>query len=98
MTFESGNGNDSSVWSAVAPQVRAAGARTLVYDRVGLGKSGPLPASYSIDEEVGRLKQLLRHCDVTGPIILVGASHGETNSAIVAANNRQIKGWCFWMP
>jgi pimeloyl-ACP methyl ester carboxylesterase len=92
VVFEAGNGNDSTAWSAVAPRVRAAGVRTLVYDRAGLGKSGPPPASYTIDEEVGRLKQLLRHCEVTGPIILVGASHGGTISSIMAAENPQIRG------
>lgn len=92
VVFEAGNGNDSSVWSAITPRIREAGVRTFVYDRAGLGKSGPPPATYSIDEEVGRLARLLRFCGVDGPIILVGASHGGTISTIMAAENRQVAG------
>ena len=32
VVFEAGFGNESSVWSAITPQIRAAGARTFVYD------------------------------------------------------------------
>jgi pimeloyl-ACP methyl ester carboxylesterase len=92
VVFEAGNGNDSSVWSAITPGVRAAGVRTLVYDRAGLGNSGPPPATYTIDEEVGRLASLIKTCGVDEPIILVGASHGGTISTILAADNRQIAG------
>jgi pimeloyl-ACP methyl ester carboxylesterase len=91
VVFESGNGNDSTVWTDIAPRVRAAGVRTLVYDRAGLGKSGPPPHSYSIGEEVVRLQALLQACGVGGPIMMVGASHGGSISLLLAARDRRIK-------
>lgn len=92
VVFEAGNGNDSTVWSAVAPRVRALGIRTLVYDRAGLGRSGPLPAGYSIESEVGRLRSLLDICDVEGPILFVGASYGGAIGLLTAAADARIAG------
>ena len=40
MVFESGLGEDVATWSNVQPEV-ALFARTLAYDRAGLGKSDP---------------------------------------------------------
>lgn len=91
VVFESGNGNDSSVWASIATRVQAAGVRTLVYDRAGLGKSGPPPRTYSIGEEVARLQALLQACAVGGPIVMVGASHGGSISLLLAARDRRIK-------
>lgn len=92
VVFESGNGNDSSVWSAVTPKVQAAGARTLVYDRAGLGKSGPPPVGGSIGGEVARLRDVIRACGIVGPVILVGASHGGSIGLLLAARDAQVKG------
>lgn len=90
--FEAGNGNDSSVWSAVAQRVRAMGNRTFVYDRAGLGKSGPQPANYSIESEVKRLRSLLDICQVKGPILFVGASYGGAIGLLAAAADPRIAG------
>jgi pimeloyl-ACP methyl ester carboxylesterase len=51
VVFESGGGDDSSVWSKIEPQVRRRNAvATVVYDRAGLGRSEPKPGSYRIDD------------------------------------------------
>jgi pimeloyl-ACP methyl ester carboxylesterase len=92
VVFEAGNGNDSTVWSAVTGPVQAAGARTLVYDRAGLGKSGKPPARASIESEVARLRGVMQACGVSGPVILVGASHGGSIAQLLASQSRQIKG------
>src|ERR1700682_3289189 len=53
VVFDSGFGNDSGVWSQIAPRIRAAGVQTLVYDRAGMGKSTiNTAAPYSIDNDV----------------------------------------------
>src|SRR5262249_55712251 len=53
VAFESGFGNDSSVWADIAPKIRAAGAQTFVYDRAGMGKSTiDTSAPYTIDNDV----------------------------------------------
>lgn len=44
VVFESGNGNDSTVWDALEPQVRALGVRTFRYDRRGYGRSAHFAA------------------------------------------------------
>jgi pimeloyl-ACP methyl ester carboxylesterase len=43
IVFESGGGDDSSVWSNIEPLIRErAEVRTIVYDRAGLGKNLPV--------------------------------------------------------
>ena len=76
--FESGNGNDSTVWEVITPRVRALGVRTFAYDRAGLGRSDPAPATYTVEAELGRLQRVLRLCQVTGPILFVAHSYAAT--------------------
>lgn len=78
MVFESGNGNDSTVWEVITPRVRALGVRTFAYDRAGLGRSDPAPATYTVEAELGRLQRVLRLCQVTGPILFVAHSYAAT--------------------
>jgi pimeloyl-ACP methyl ester carboxylesterase len=75
--FDSGSGDDSSVWSAVAPMVSKF-ARVVVYDRAGLGKSDPKTGNDPISSEdsLDVLKQLLKKEDIKPPYILVGHSRG----------------------
>lgn len=77
VVFESGNGKDSTVWDAIAPRVRALGARTFAYDRAGLGRSDPAPATYTVEAELARLQRVLRMCRVRArssswPIAMAG--------------------------
>jgi pimeloyl-ACP methyl ester carboxylesterase len=95
VVFESGGGDDSSVWAGVEPKIRALGVRTVVYDRAGLGQSDLNPAPYSIDGEARALETALDRCDVRGPIVLVSHSYGGFVSMIVAASDPRVAGVVF---
>jgi pimeloyl-ACP methyl ester carboxylesterase len=93
VVFESGFGNDSSVWSQIAPRIRAAGAQTLVYDRAGMGNSTiNMTAPYSIDNDVHILRTVLARCGVTGPIVMVGHSYGGAIALVAATEDQRING------
>ncbi len=92
VVFESGNGNDSSVWAAITPRVRQLGVRTFVYDRAGLGKSRPRVGPYRIDREVGFLARVLRKCEVRGPLILVAHSYGGLMALLMSSANSDVDG------
>jgi pimeloyl-ACP methyl ester carboxylesterase len=91
--FEAGFGNDSSVWSAIEPRVRAGSFRTLVYDRAGMGQSTIDAARpYSLDNDVDILRTLLSRCGVTGPVVFVGHSYGGAIGLVAATRDARIKG------
>ncbi len=93
VVFESGGGEDSSEWSNIEPVIRERGkARTVVYDRAGLGKSDPDPRPYRIEDEATALQRALARCDIHGSIILVAHSYGGFISEIVASEDKQVKG------
>ncbi|MFC5743213.1 alpha/beta fold hydrolase [Dyella tabacisoli] len=93
VVFESGFGNDSSVWSQVASRIRAAGAQTFVYDRAGLGKSKINTATpYSLDNDVHILRTALTNCGIQGPVVMVGHSYGGAISLLAASEDTRIKG------
>jgi pimeloyl-ACP methyl ester carboxylesterase len=93
VVFEAGEGDDSSVWAAVEPEVRRrAGVRTVVYDRAGLGKSGPAPGPYHIDDEASALKRALDRFGVRGRIVLVAHSYGGFIATLVAASDARVAG------
>jgi len=93
VAFEAGFGNDSSVWAEIAPQIRAVGAQTFVYDRAGMGKSTiDTSAPYSIDNDVHILRTLWTSCAVTGPIVMVGHSYGGGMSLLAAAQDPRVRG------
>jgi pimeloyl-ACP methyl ester carboxylesterase len=77
IVFESGLGNDMRGWEAVARPL-AAVAQIVLYDRPGIGRSGPrrgtemLLASTVADE----LRTCLRAMDMPPPYLLVGHSLG----------------------
>jgi pimeloyl-ACP methyl ester carboxylesterase len=93
--FESGGGDDSSVWAAIEPAVRKLGVRTLVYDRAGLGRSDPRPGTYQIDHEAEGLERALDLCDVRRPLVLVAHSYGGFVSTLVAAQDPRVAGIVF---
>jgi hypothetical protein len=93
VVFEAGFGNDSSVWSQIAPKVREAGVRTFVYDRAGLGKSIiDTSAPYSIDNDVHILRRVLTSCDITGAVVMVGHAYGGGISLVAASQDERIRG------
>lgn len=83
--FDSGSGDDSTVWNAVAPQVSKF-ARVVIYDRAGLGKSDPKPGNAPItsQDSVDALRLLLKKENIKPPYILVGHSRGGLNMQLFA--------------
>jgi pimeloyl-ACP methyl ester carboxylesterase len=82
VVFEAGLGMSGVCWGLVAPLV-AAYARTVVYDRAGIGSSddGPQPRTLSaLADDLGALLRTL-----SGPIVLVGHSWGGPIVRSVAA-------------
>jgi pimeloyl-ACP methyl ester carboxylesterase len=93
VVFESGFGNDSSVWSAITPKIRSAGVKTFIYDRAGMGQSTLNEATpFSIDHDVGILQTALTRCGVHEPIVIVGHSYGGAMSLLLAGQDRRIRG------
>lgn len=93
VVFESGFGNDSSVWASLEKKVREKGFRTFVYDRAGLGKSTISPSSvYSIDNDAQILSEALKRCGIDGAIVMVGHSYGGAIGLVLAEKNRELKG------
>jgi pimeloyl-ACP methyl ester carboxylesterase len=95
VVFESGGGDDSSVWAAIEPAVRKFGVRTITYDRAGLGRSELKPGSYHIDDEAAGLERALDLCGVRRPIVLVAHSYGGFVSTLVAAHDPRVAGIVF---
>jgi pimeloyl-ACP methyl ester carboxylesterase len=93
VVFESGFGNDSSVWSNITPKIRSAGVGTFVYDRAGMGKSTLDESTpFSIDHDVHILQTALTRCAVHGPIVIVGHSYGGAMSLLLASQDKRVKG------
>jgi len=95
IVFESGGGDDSSVWAKIEPEIRQDGVRTVLYDRAGLGQSDLKPGPYSIDHEAKGLERALDRCGVRGPIVLVAHSYGGFVSTLVAVEDRRVVGVVF---
>ncbi|MDE2597093.1 MAG: alpha/beta hydrolase [Sphingomonadales bacterium] len=91
VVFESGNGNDSTVWDAIEPQVRAKGLRTFRYDRRGYGRSAHFAQErYSLAMDIAVLEAALDQCRIAGPIIYVAHSYGGALAVTAARRNRRI--------
>lgn len=75
VVFENGLGPPLEMWGKVQPQVSRF-ARTVTYDRAGVGLSddGPLPRDG--DQIASELRQVLRAAGLPPPYVLVGASFG----------------------
>jgi pimeloyl-ACP methyl ester carboxylesterase len=94
IVFEAGGGDDSSVWSAIEPEVRRRnGVRTLVYDRAGLGRSDPPPdGEYRIGDEAAALMRVLDARRLARPIVLVAHSYGGFVAMLVTAGDPRVAG------
>jgi len=85
VVFDSGSGDDSTVWDMVIPQVSQF-SRVVIYDRAGLGKSDARPGNSPISSQdsVNALKLLLIKENIKPPYILVGHSRGGLNMQLFA--------------
>jgi len=93
VVFESGGGDDASVWSAVEPELRRQrSVSTFLYDRAGLGRSEPKPGPYRIGDEVEALRAALSARGIDGAVILVTHSYGGFVSLLTAARDERVAG------
>lgn len=93
VVFESGGGDDSSVWATVEPEVRRRRTvSTVLYDRAGLGRSERKPGPYRIDDEVEALRAALISRGVNGPLLLVAHSYGGFVSQLTATRDPRVAG------
>jgi pimeloyl-ACP methyl ester carboxylesterase len=76
--------NLSSFYYTLAAPVAGAGARVLLYDLRGHGRSERSPDGYSTRDGVADLRALLDALDVTEPAYLVGNSYGGLIAARLA--------------
>ncbi|HEX4832428.1 MAG TPA: alpha/beta hydrolase [Trebonia sp.] len=76
--------NLSSFYYTLAGPVAIAGARALMYDLRGHGRSDRPPGGYSVAGHVADLRALLDALDVTEPAYLVGNSFGGLVAARMA--------------
>ena len=96
VVFEAGFGNESTVWSEIAPQARKMGAQTFVYDRAGMGNSTiNTNIPYSIKNDVHILKTALARCGIQAPIVLVGHSYGGGISLMAASDDERVRAFCY---
>lgn len=75
---------DDRGWATVQPEI-AKFARTISYDRAGLGKSDPGRQPRRIDTMVGELYTMLHNAKIEPPYILVAHSMGGLNIRLYAA-------------
>ena len=83
VVFEGGAGATRSYWAGVQVLV-APVARTVVYDRAGLGRSEPDPVRRTLDRMADDLVDLLDHFS-PGPFVLVGHSGGGPIARLAAS-------------
>jgi pimeloyl-ACP methyl ester carboxylesterase len=93
VVFESGGGDDSSVWTELDARTRAeTGVATVVYDRAGLGRSDPCPGPYRIENESTGLRTALTAAGAISPFVLVAHSYGGFVSVLTAATDPRVAG------
>lgn len=77
VVFESGLGEELATWKDVQPAV-ARFARTVSYDRAGIGQSEPASQPRTISAMAADLHSLLQAAKIPPPYVLVGHSLGGT--------------------
>lgn len=86
VVFEAGIAASSVGWTPVQTRV-AEFARTVSYDRAGLGWSGPVRKPRTLEQSIAELRALLGAAGIAGPYILVGHSYGGLLVRAYAALN-----------
>lgn len=86
--FESGGGDDATVWRDILPTLADITHATLItYDRSGFGKSGLDPKSHGIVNGMIALERGLQSLGYGGDVILVGHSFGGFYSTLYAVRH-----------
>ena len=78
--MEGGDEDTSDSYAFAEPSISEV-ARTCVYDRANLGRSGPVAGPRELSDLVGDLEALLQAAKIPGPYVLVGTSGGGYISA-----------------
>jgi pimeloyl-ACP methyl ester carboxylesterase len=88
--FESGGGDDSSVWNdLLAPIAEATGATLITYDRPGLGSSELDPEHHGLTSDIERLELGLKDLGYTGHYTLVAHSLGGFYATLFASRHSE---------
>lgn len=86
--FESGGGDDASVWKdLLAPIAEVTGATLITYDRPGLGSSETDPQHHGLTNDVERLESGLKELGYTGHYTLVAHSLGGFYATLFASRH-----------
>ncbi|MEO0899252.1 MAG: alpha/beta hydrolase [Bacteroidota bacterium] len=95
--FESGNGDDGSIWDSLLNPIHERTAATLItYDRAGLGKSEIDTSRISFQQEIKDLNNALMQLGYTKDFFLVAHSFGGMYASEFAQlNPGKIKGAVF---
>jgi hypothetical protein len=95
--FESGNGDDGSVWEPILEEIhKKTGATLITYDRAGLGKSEIDTTKISFKEEIKNLEKALKKLGFNKNIFLVAHSFGGFYSSLFSYRNQnEINGAVF---
>jgi len=88
VVFESGLMATVLTWNEIQPEIAKA-ARTICYDRAGLGWSEPGPMPRDANRIVSELHDLLDRASLPPPYILVGHSFGGLTTRLFAARYSQ---------
>ncbi len=81
--FESGNGDDGSVWEDILEPIQdSTGATLITYDRAGLGKSEIDTMSINFKQEIKDLKYALKKLGFNKDLFIVSHSFGGFYSTL----------------
>jgi pimeloyl-ACP methyl ester carboxylesterase len=92
--FESGNGDDGSVWENILKPIHdSTGATLITYDRAGLGKSEIDTVSINFGQEIKDLEYALKQLGFNKELFIVSHSFGGFYTTLFADRNHdKIKG------
>jgi len=92
--FESGNGDDGSVWEPLLqPLLESTGATLITYDRAGLGQSEIDSLSISFKQEIKDLQCGLKKLGYSKEVFIVSHSFGGFYATLFAnKNKKKVKG------
>lgn len=95
--FESGNGDDATVWKDILIPLHDSTQATLItYDRAGLGKSGIDTTNISFKNEIKDLENGLKKLGYFKEVFIVSHSFGSFYSSLFAYRNKsKVKGAVF---
>lgn len=86
--FETGGGDDATVWNDLLPAVaEVTGATLIAYDRPGFGQSGLDPRRPRMLDNIAALETGLQRLGYDGKVILVGHSLGGFFATLYAARH-----------